>query len=436
MLSDFTAHLHQNWSLLQGKKLLLAVSGGIDSMVMVDLFRKSTFDIGIAHCNFQLRGSESTADQQFVENYGRQNNIPVFTTTFDTQKFAEDFKLSIQVAARELRYQWFGELLQSEKYDFLLTAHHADDNLETFLINMSRGTGIEGLTGIPKQNNQIIRPLLDFSREAIEAYAKDNQLEWREDSSNATDNYLRNKIRHDLVPVLKALNPQFLATFQKTQDYLQQTQTMAEDAAILVYQQVAQQANDEVHFNIGKLKKLSNYRSYLYQWLREYGFTAWEDIYELTESQSGKQVLAPKYRLVRSRHFLILAPRQRQDSRYFCIEEGQREINFPVRMQLIEESAVFNASNNVIFVDAHKLQYPLILRKWEEGDFFLPFGMNGQSKKISKLFKDEKLSPLQKEQTWILCSAGQIVWIVGIRADERFKVEPTTTQILKITLTP
>ncbi|MFT3795862.1 tRNA lysidine(34) synthetase TilS [Flavobacterium sp.] len=436
MLSDFTAHLNQNWSFLQGKKLLLAVSGGIDSMVMVDMFRKLSYDMGLAHCNFQLRGEESTAEQRFVQSFATHHGIPVFTTAFETQQFAEDFKLSVQQAARELRYRWFGELLEREHYDFLLTAHQADDNLETFLINLSRGTGIEGLTGIPRQNGKIIRPLLDFSREAIEMYAKANQLEWREDSSNASDKYLRNKIRHELVPVLKALNPQFLAVFGKTQGHLQQTQTMAEDAAILVYQQVAQQANGEIHFNTAKLKKLPNYRSYLYQWLREYGFTAWDDVYGLAESQSGKQILAPQYRLIRNRDFLILSrQREQNEPEIFHIEQGQKEVNFPIKMSFCAVDHLSGEKNNVIFVDAEKLQFPLVLRRWEQGDVFQPFGMNGQSKKVGKFFKDEKLSLTQKEQTWLLCSGGEIVWMVGLRADERFKVQTTTNQILKITVT-
>lgn len=429
-------YLAENFPFLQGKKLLLAVSGGIDSMVMVDLFRKSKSDFAIAHCNFQLRGEESNEDEKFLREFAGENAIPFFSTRFDTQTFAEDFNLSTQMAARELRYKWFHELLETENYDFLLTAHHADDNLETFLINLSRGTGIEGLTGIPRHIDQIFRPLLDFSRNQIEAYAKENHLEWREDSSNASDKYLRNKIRHGIVPVLKELNPELLQAFQKTQSYLQQTQTMAEDASILVYQQVAQNANDEVHFNIEKLKKLPNYRSYLYQWLREYGFTAWDDIYDLTESQSGKQVFAAQFRLLKNRHFLILSPLPNSDtSETFHIYENRQDVNFPIKLSISKVSDISNATNNTIFVDAEKIRFPLTLRRWNQGDVFQPFGMKGQSKKVSKFFKDEKLALTEKEKIWLLCSGNEIVWIVWIRADERFKVTNTTNQILKITVT-
>lgn len=436
MLSNFHQHFSEKLPVLNGKKLLLATSGGIDSMVMVDLFLKSNFSIAIAHCNFQLRENESNADQEFIENFAKKNNVPLFTIRFDTQTFAQDFKFSIQTAARELRYKWFYELAENENFDYILTAHHADDNLETFLINLSRGTGIEGLTGIPKQNGKIIRPLLDFSRSEIENYANENGIIWREDSSNASDKYLRNKIRQDIVPGLKELNPELLPVFQKTQDYLQQTQRMAEDAAIMVYQQVAQQANEEIHFNIKKLKKLPNFKSYLYQWLREFGFTAWEDIYALVESQSGKQVFAPKWRLLKNRDFLILRPlHDVAAEQVFLIDEAQKEVNFPIKLSFSKAAGISDESNNAIFVDAQKLQFPLTLRKWHEGDVFLPLGMNGQSKKVSKFFKDVKLSLAEKEKTWLLCSADEIVWIVGLRADERFKIQTTTNQILKITLT-
>ena len=218
MLKKLQNHIDQKLALLNNKKLIVAVSGGLDSMILLYLFKKLNFEIAIAHCNFQLRGLESFADQNFVKEYSIANDIPLFVTQFDTINFANDYKLSIQVAARNLRYNWFYELLETKKYDFILTAHHADDSLETFIINLSRGTGLGGLTGIPTQNDKIVRPLLIFSRQEIEDYAKENNIIWRNDSSNASDKYLRNKIRHYVVPQLKDLNPNFLESFQKTQN--------------------------------------------------------------------------------------------------------------------------------------------------------------------------------------------------------------------------
>jgi tRNA(Ile)-lysidine synthetase-like protein len=435
MLQKFKNHLHHHFPFLNGKKLLLATSGGIDSMILLHLFRQLEYEIAIAHCNFQLRAMESFADQNFVQEYADANKIPIFVTQFDTQAFAQDYKLSTQVAARELRYNWFYELLETENYDYILTAHHADDNLETFLINLSRGTGLEGLTGIPEQNENIIRPLLLFSREEIEVYAKENTIQWREDSSNASDKYLRNKIRHHLVPMLKELNPHFLSSFHKTQNHLQEAQTMVEDAAIMVYQQVAKQAGDDIHFDLNQLLKLPNYQSYLYQWLKEFRFSAWEDIYDLVESQSGKHIFSSEYRLLKDRDSLILSPINFiSKEKTYSIEENQQEINDPIPLSFSKVSEMHLVSNTAIFVDADKLQFPLLLRHWQEGDFFQPFGMDGKSKKVSKLFKDEKLSLLEKENTWLLCSNNQIVWVIGIRQDDRFKIENTTQNILKIQL--
>jgi tRNA(Ile)-lysidine synthase len=435
MLAKLKNHLAQRFPFLENKKLFLAVSGGLDSMVMTHLLHQLHYEIAILHCNFQLRGIESFADQKFVQDFAEANEIPLFVTQFDTVAFAKDYKLSTQIAARELRYSWFYEQLESENYDYILTAHHADDNLETFLINLSRGTGLEGLTGIPEQNEKIVRPLLIFSREEIENYAKENNIQWREDSSNASDKYLRNKIRHNLVPLLKELNPNFIASFQKTETYLQEAQEMVEDAAIMVYQQVARQEGEDIHFDLNQLKKLPNYKSYLYQWLHEFGFSAWEDIYDLVESQSGKQVFAPEFRLLKNRDFLILSPISSvNDEAEYWIEKNQKEVNFPLNLTLCNTGDISTTENTAIFVDEDKLQFPLVLRHWKEGDSFHPFGMQGKSKKVSKLFKDEKLSLIEKENTWLLCSDKQIVWVIGIRQDERFKIENTTKNILKIQL--
>jgi tRNA(Ile)-lysidine synthase len=435
MFSKFQNHLVSGFPFLVEKKLFLAVSGGLDSMVLLHLIKQLPYEIAVLHCNFQLRGVESFDDQSFVQQYCDENNIPVFITQFDTEAFAKDYKLSTQVAARELRYSWFYELLETEKFDYILTAHHADDNLETFLINLARGTGLDGLTGIPEQNDKIIRPLLPFSRDEILQYAEENNIEWREDSSNASNKYLRNKIRHDLIPVLKEINPNFLNAFQKTQSFLQESQEMVEDASIMIYQQVAKEEGEDIHFDLTQLKKLPNYKSYLYQWLNEFGFTAWNDIYDLVDGQSGKQVFSEEFRLLKDRNKLILSPfSETHEKAEYLITEKDSEVNFPLRLKLCRVDDITIDSNRVIFVDEEKIRFPLVLRKWNEGDVFHPFGMQGKSKKVGKLFKDQKLSLLEKEKIWILCSDNQIVWVVGIRQDERFKIEKTTNKILKIEL--
>ena len=435
MLEKIKLHLEQRLSFLKNKKFLLATSGGLDSMVMLHVFQQLGYEIAIAHCNFQLRGLESFGDQNFIQEYAQEHQIPIFVTQFDTTAFAKDYKLSTQVAARELRYNWFYELLETENYDYILTAHHADDNLETFLINLSRGTGLDGLIGIPEQNDKIIRPLLSVSREAILAFAKEKNIAWREDSSNASDKYLRNKIRHDLVPLLKELNPQFMEAFQKTQSYLQESAAMVEDATIMIYNQVVTQEEDLMYIDLKQLLRLPNYQSYLYQWLKEFGFTAWDDIYELVHAVSGKQIYASDFRLLKDREQLIVSPiEENAEEISYEIEKGITDVNVPLKLSFCKVDAISNPSNTTIFVDEELLQFPLVIQKWNEGDLFQPFGMDGKSKKVSKLFKDEKLSLVEKENIWILWSGETIVWIIGLRQDERFKVLATTKNILKIQL--
>lgn len=434
MLSKFQNHLIDNIPFLNGKKLLLATSGGLDSMTLLHMFQRLDYEIAIAHCNFQLRGLESFGDQNFVQEYAISNKIPIFITQFDTKAFAKDYKLSTQVAARELRYNWFYELLETQNFDYILTAHHADDNLETFIINLSRGTGLDGLTGIPMQNEKVIRPFLQFSRDEIENYAKENNVNWREDSSNASDKYLRNKIRHNLVPILKELNHNFIFSFQKTQAFLQEAQTLVEDASIMIYQQVVTEEGENIHFNLKKLSQLPNYKSYLYQWLKDFGFTDWSVIYDLVESQSGKQVFSESYSLLKNRDSLILSSKKVIKSEVYFIEKNKKEVTIPINISFCQVVSILETNDKAIFVDEDKLQFPLVLRKWNEGDNFQPFGMEGKSKKVSKFFKDEKLSLIEKENTWLLCSDNQIVWIVGLRQDERFKIEKTTNNILKIQL--
>ena len=433
MIQQFQNHINQNFPQLANKKIIIATSGGLDSMVLLHLFQNLNQKIAIAHCNFQLRGIESFEDQNFVQNYAVANEIPIFITQFDTENFAIDYKLSTQVAARNLRYDWFYELLESENYDYILTAHHADDNLETFIVNLSRGTGLDGLVGIPSLNDKIIRPLLTFSRQEIEDYAKENKIKWQEDSSNASDKYLRNKIRHHIIPQLKELNVDFLNSFLKTQKYLQESQTMVEDATIMIYQQVAKEVGKEIHFDLLKLKTLSNYKSYLYQWLQEFGFSAWNDIYDLVESQSGKIIYSNDYQLLKNRKHLILSPIPEIENEVYSIKKNQIEVKFPIKLSICKVTFLDEVSKLSIFVDEEKLSFPLQIRNWNEGDIFLPFGMNGNSKKVSKFFKDEKLSVLEKQKIWILTSDKQIVWIIGMRQDERFKIEKSTKNILQIT---
>lgn len=433
MLLKFQNHLSAQFPFLQKAKILIAVSGGLDSMVLLDLISKSNLEFAVAHCNFQLRGDESDADENFVKSYCETNSLLGFFQKFDTKQFSEDEKLSIQVAARKLRYEWFYELIKTKNYDFIATAHHLDDQLETFLIHFSRGTGLDGLTGIPSQNDKIIRPLMIFSRAEIETFANENQLKWREDSSNVSDKYVRNKIRHHVVPILKELNPSFLDSFENTIQNLKQAQSLVDDASRIVYRKVVQDVANQKKINLNELLQLPNYQAYLYQWLKPFGFSAWQDIYDLVNAQSGKQIFSEHFRLLKDRETLIIEPKTDRISDEYFIKKSQSELNFPLKLKLSYVSEIGKSDTKTIFVDAEALKFPLQLRKWLEGDYFYPFGMNGK-KKVSKFFKDDKFSLIEKRNTWLLCSDNQIVWLVGKRMDERFKITENTQTILKIQL--
>jgi len=433
MFSKFQNHIITNFPFLQQAKILVAVSGGIDSMVLLELLSHSKLDIAVAHCNFQLRDLESDGDEDFVQSYCTKNSIQGYFQKFDTKQFADDEKLSVQLAARKLRYEWFYELLEKEHFEYLLTAHHLDDQLETFLINFSRGTGLDGLIGIPSQNDKIIRPLLVFSRAEIETFAEENNISWREDSSNSSDKYLRNKIRHQIVPILKELNPSFLDSFQKTIQNLDQAQSLVDDASRIVYRKIVQDVDNQKIINLSELLQLPNYQAYLYQWLMPFGFSAWQDIYDLVNAQSGKQIFSEHFRLIKDRETLILEPKAVIISDEYYINKDEIQLNFPLKLHFCEVSVSAISDSKTIFVDLNLVDFPLKLRKWQEGDYFYPFGMNGK-KKLSKFFKDEKFSILDKEKAWLLCSNNQIVWIVGKRMDDRFKITEHTQTILKIEL--
>ena len=443
MLNEFSQHITKELPFLKDKKLLIAISGGIDSVVLTHLFYELEYSISLAHCNFRLRGKESDGDEAFVEDLAKKLDIPVFIKKFDTLQFASEEKLSVQLAARKLRYDWFNELLHQKQYDYLLTAHHADDAVETYLINLSRGTGLDGLTGIPKQNGKIIRPLLPFSREQIEKYAKEQNIDWREDSTNEETKYLRNKIRHKIIPILKELNPNFLNGFSKTQDNLQGIRVIADDRIEEVSKDVISESADKsvIQFNIEKLKELSNPKAYLFEMLKKYGFTEWNDVENLLNTQSGKYVYSNSHKLLKDREFLLLSKIIDSISEaVFFIEKDNlflKTEKIALKITEIDKpiSSLKALPSTSILIDKDLLKFPLIVRKWKEGDYFYPFGMKGK-KKISKYFKDQKISNFEKENSWLLCSENDIVWVVGQRSDDRFKITDKTKHIVQIEILP
>lgn len=446
MKSELKKHIKQHLPFLKGKKLLVAISGGIDSVVLTHLLIKLNYSISLAHCNFSLRGKESNKDEEFVQELGEKLNIPAHTIKFNTEEYATEKGISTQMAARELRYTWFEKILTENNLDYIITAHHKDDVIETFLINLTRGTGLDGLTGIPEVNGNIVRPMLPFIRETILVYATKKKLDWREDSTNSSIKYFRNKIRHKIVPVLKELNPNLLETFYNTLENLKGSQQIIQDSIQNIKEKASTTIKNEVHFNIEILKNLSNPKVYLFELLHEYGFTEWNDVTNLLDAQTGKKVLSKTHQLLKNRDVLVLSEITKSPTNVNVeIFEKTKEILEPIHLtfetilipitatnidnKAFEEIIFDNA--NAISLDLNKIQFPLTIRKWQEGDFFFPIGLNGK-KKLSKYFKDEKLSLNEKENTWLLCSNNEVVWVIGKRLDERFKITKKTSNILNI----
>jgi tRNA(Ile)-lysidine synthase len=436
MLSTFKKHLEEQFPKTLTRKIIIAVSGGVDSVVLAHLCRQAGLDIALAHCNFNLREEESEGDESFVLELADALETEIFIEGFETEAYAAGKKISIQMAARELRYNWFRELRETLQFDYIFTAHHANDNLETVLINFIRGTGLEGLTGIPDVNECVVRPLLPFSREEIIKYARGQELQWREDSSNASIKYFRNKIRLEVIPTLLEMNPQLLESFAKTRSHLQQSSQLIEDYVSVIFPKVAKQEEYGYSFKVKLLQALPSTKAVMYELFKSFGFTEWEDVHGLLNSQPGKIVYSKTHRLIRGREDLLLTVVSPLADKIYTIKEDEEVVMLPMGTFQFEPAEELEKSDaTVIFLDRDKLQFPLTVRKWQQGDHFYPFGMKGK-KKISKFFKDEKLSLPQKENCWLLCSGQDIVWVMNYRADARFAVEDSTQEILRLSYTP
>ncbi len=432
MLNRFKEHIQDQFSELLQDPLLIACSGGIDSMVLVDLCLKLGLKVEIAHCNFNLRGEESDRDQEFVGTYAQKHQIEFHTITFDTKFYQESMGLTTQVAARELRYQWFDELIQSTVNKWVLTAHQADDSAETFFINLSRGTGIDGLVGIPSKRDVFRRPLQIFTRKEIETYAIANQIKWREDSSNQETKYLRNQVRHKLIPEFNQLHPTAALNLIETQKNLRSDKALIETLLEPLKNKLFVVNNEVISIKINDLMALKPLETIIYKFFSPFGFKDSIQVIELTKALSGKKLLSKTHILLKDRDCLLLKEIENEQAKVYSIEKDDREINEPISISFSSIKTLGETTLNTIFVDKDKLQYPLNIRKPIEGDRLNPYGVSG-SKKVSKLFKDDKFSQFKKEAQWVLCDhSGAIVWLIGHRADRRFKVSKETQSILMI----
>ncbi len=419
-------------------KILLTVSGGIDSMVMAELFYRSGFNFSIAHCNFQLRGKESDDDKRFVKSLAKKYHVGFFTKNFSTESFAKENKFSVQEAARIQRYDWFSEIRSERSLSYIATAHHLDDNIETFFINLFRGTGISGLAGMQPLNEDVIRPILFATRKEIEVFAKEKKLKYREDSSNVTDDYLRNKIRHHLTPVLKKLNPAFEKTMARTLHNLLFADHVFSNSIIDRAIQLTHQVNSMPYFSRKELQSLEFPEDYLYEFLSPFHFNA-AQVGEIWNcKQSGKVFYSNEFRVICDRDKIIFALKSEPDDAIHSIHEDQKTFkakNFSLQFKniLLNDKKKFKlpSDNSVACIDASLLSFPLLLRKWKNGDSFFPLGMSHR-KKLSDFFTDKKFSIAEKENVNVLISDKDIVSILGHRIDDRYKVTGKTKKVFRI----
>jgi tRNA(Ile)-lysidine synthase len=443
MLESFLTFINQQKLDLSKKSTLLTVSGGVDSVVMAHLFYQAGLYAGIAHCNFGLRNEESDGDELFVRQLAAQYNYPVFITRFDTIGFAQEHGVSIQMAARNLRYQWFGEVREREKYDFVATAHHVNDSIETVLLNLTRGTGLAGLHGIAIKNQNLVRPLLFASKQEIWDYAAENQLAFREDSSNSSTHYKRNLIRHEVVPVLKQLNPALEKTFNATLTRLKAAETLLENSLKEWQDAVVEIKNGDLLIPMEALMYLPEPVYRLWFILQHYGFSYGqvEDLFKSADGLSGKQFQSARYTVLKDRRSFIVSERKKENATEELIIENL-DGTYPINGLTISFEAMINtvhfefeSANTIAFFNTDKLIFPLLIRNWIQGDRFFPFGMKGKSKKVSDLLIDQKLNLNQKKKVKVLLNGdGDIIWVIGVRSDERYKVSDTTERILKASI--
>lgn len=440
MWEKFKLHLSQDIKIVEQSRILVAVSGGLDSVALLHLLNKAELEIGVAHVNFKLRGDESDRDEAFVKELADQYKLPFYSVHFATGDLADKEGISIQMAARQLRYEWFENIAASNNYDFVATAHHLDDQIETFFINLLRGSGIGGLKGIPVRTGIVIRPLLPFHRSEIEAYVKTYRLDFREDSSNLKSDYLRNRIRHHLIPLLDELKPSFRKVMANNLEHLSATEAFYREAIGRLSSGISRHEESGVYISIQNLLNSSHPELLLHEILHDFGFTTsqTQQIFIATEAQSGKMFFSETHRLIRDRENFIL---QRLcdiagDEPGFSIENDTAEIFTPLHLQFQTYIRDIDfhpfADPNIAFLDFNTIMFPLVIRKWKQGDRFKPLGLSGHVK-LSDFFIANKLSISDKEKIWLLTDASdQILWIIGFRIAGNFRIRPSTKTIFMI----
>jgi len=435
-------------------KLLLAVSGGMDSAVLCELCYHSGFDFALAHCNFQLRGKESERDENFVKGLAEKYQKEIFVKKFDTEKYATENKVSIQVAARELRYRWFSEIVggwpmtdgrsqlratiqNRSSAIYIVTAHHLDDNIETLLMNFFKGTGIAGLHGILPKQGKIVRPLLFAKKDEMKEFALINNLQWVEDSSNDSDKYSRNYFRHQVIPSIEKIYPSAIDNLSANIDRFCDIELLYQQSILSHKKKLLERKVNEMHIPVLKLKKSTPLHTIVYEIIKGYGFSSpqVDEVVHLIYSESGKYVQSPSHRIIKNRNWLIISPNNTELAQNIVIDEINGRWAMDDGSMHFEIFPTTNyklpTTNSIAQLDAGKIKPPLLLRKWKQGDYFYPLGMK-KKKKLARFFIDNKLSQTDKEKVWVMEMNKKIIWVVGMRIDERFKITEQTKEVLKI----
>jgi tRNA(Ile)-lysidine synthase len=415
--------------------LLVAVSGGLDSVVLCELCHRAGYDFRIAHANFQLRGEESLRDEQFVAGLSERYDREVVVGRFDTAQYAAAEKCSIQVAARELRYQWFEQLHAGP----VLTAHHQDDNIETLLMNFFKGTGIAGLRAIQPRQGRIVRPLLFATKEMLQQYAREQGLTWVEDSSNASDKYTRNYFRHQLIPLLSSVYPGVTAHLADNIQRFREIEVLYKQAVEQHKKKLLEKKGEEVHIPVEKLRRSQPLHTLVFEIIHPLGFSPQQvsPVVDLLDSGSGKYVLSSTHRILKDRKWLIISPLVQAPADHVLVESPEGKVLYEggaLDLQLLAAQAP-TTDASIAWLDGAAIKFPLLLRKWRPGDYFYPLGMR-KKKKLARFFIDSKLSLVQKEKVWVLEMDKKIIWVVGMRIDDRFRITDRTKQVLKIASLP
>lgn len=436
MIKKFESYIKQNNLCSKKKKILIAVSGGADSVVLLHLLYLTGYKIALAHCNFNLREEESDEDEEFVRELCKEYKLENHFISFDTKEYATKNKISIEMAARDLRYNWFNDLCKQHNYSKISTGHHLNDSIETVFINLARGTGINGITGIASKNGNIIRPLLPFSRQQIEEFANFHKLTYRNDSSNDSLVYMRNIVRHEIIPAFKKINPSFEASMLQNLENISGAASIFNTQIQLSQNKLIDTEGDSIKIPIKKLLELSQINTYLFEFISPYGFNSntVENILSATNNNSGKIFYSNTHQILVDRDYILIEKKQ-IDNLSITINNINELKDLPIKIIALQKDInnfTLTKENSVACLDADRIHYPLTLRKWQTGDFFYPLGMNNK-KKLSDFFIDQKVDRFKKDKTWILECCGDIVWIVGIRIDNRFKVTESTKKILQLT---